>query len=429
MSHIQVQRSLAEPKLLPAKLPLAQTPEFQEYLKLSQKQWVFSDLLHMDKEKTILANNSHKVKVLNLLKHLYTIAAEALEAFYSDRHVHLFDPHVGEASCQIRAIKIALMARNLDLKTCTKKIELAGVFNEIINKITSIVQRYETKDCYRQGNISLYLFYQQYQLDLFLEKGDIFLFCCYALTKFKKNITLDKDVIELNLIKEQWKITKSLANNMIKNLQQLCSLMSVDFLFQKRKDTNKAYSLLSFLLCKDENKRWVLPTYEITDIMFNMIIKYNFPIRLYIHMPNKNDQDVIKYKLIYVNSQYYHEDSIAINSQQQVHKPIIAVDCFVNNDRYQTSCQPLIMRLQQFDFDYLALSSLSTHAQYPGKKLRPYSQEPYMAIKSHYDVPYLAKKTSQLRDYQASALVHGFCHMNPSTLVICHIRCEGQDLL
>ena len=234
----------------------------------------------MDKEKTILANNTHKIKVLNLLRHLYMMAAEALEAFYSDRHVHLFDPHVGEASCQIRAIKIALMARDLDLKTCTKKIELAGVFKSYVKKIDKMIDYYHNYSHRVEGRLSALTYLKYYNLDCLIDKNDLFIVTSYLLTHYKCVVDLEKDVIDYRALQSDWSLSLNAAKKFIQYQQRLNSFCSVDYVLNQFSLDLKYYQMLSFLLKKDQSARWVLPSFENSKLLVRYIEKYKLPIML-----------------------------------------------------------------------------------------------------------------------------------------------------
>ena len=96
---------------------------------------------------------------------------------------------------------------------------------------------------------------------------------------------------------------------------------------------------------------------------------------------------------------------------------------------YQKSTLKLLNQLHKFDLTYLVLSSLSSHAQYPSGSLEKYKQDPYKIVDQSIDASYLNTKANMLRDYQASALTHGFCHLNSKTMVVCHIATTRLDLL
>lgn len=427
MSHLHIQEKLNYPSVVtserPLALPLAQTAIFKEYMLLSNKESVFSDLLHMDKAKTRLVNDTHKLNVLNLLANFYRIAAEALEQFYAERMVHLFDPHVGEASCQIRAIKITLMMRSLNLKLCTQKIEQAQYYKSCFVKLNKLHQLYTETSHRIEGAITIDDFLTKYCLDGFITKDDLFIITSYFLTKYKVIIDLEKDIIDYQAIQDIWHLTRNASKKIVQHMQCMNSFYSIDFIFTHIRKNNHNYRLLSYLLQKDESARWILPSIENSKFLFSMIEKHNIPLYLRIYDTHQCEQNKEKYTLLYSHKRYHIVSTV--HPQLKCYLPGacgIAFQCYMHNPIFQGSLDALLIRLQQFDFPYLALASLSSHAQYPSGQLQDYMQDPYRVAGPSIYTQYLKQKTQELRNYQASALTHGFCNMNPKTLVICHIQ-------
>ncbi len=64
----------------------------------------------------LLRNRKEKLHFLRTLTTLYGIFCEALEEFYTHKNYHLFDPHVGDNLCQVRACQLGVLARKTELK-------------------------------------------------------------------------------------------------------------------------------------------------------------------------------------------------------------------------------------------------------------------------------------------------------------------------
>src|ERR1700722_12470103 len=66
------------------------------------------DLIPQSSE-TILPNLDSSIKIIELMNYSIREAKNALKIFFFDKMFNLFDPHVGEASCQIRAYYFILL--------------------------------------------------------------------------------------------------------------------------------------------------------------------------------------------------------------------------------------------------------------------------------------------------------------------------------
>ena len=86
-----------------------------------------------------------KLKILKLLNFFIEEMMEAIDLFYIQKRYDLFDPHVGDTLCQIRAYKILLLAqmpeflekvklRLTQLSQLHQKIQKIVLFLRILSK-------------------------------------------------------------------------------------------------------------------------------------------------------------------------------------------------------------------------------------------------------------------------------------------------------
>jgi hypothetical protein len=429
MSNLYLSKRIESPRHHPQQPEVIHNPYYQEFLELSKKQWMFSDLLPMDKEKTILCDNNHKIKVLNILKHLYESAAEALHAFYIDRRVDLFDAHVGESACQLRAIKLALMLKGINLKLATRGLERAVKFQKQSEHLLNLIDKYKGARENIDGPISLFNIIDKYNIDFSLCADDIFLFSCYLLNTFKLILNLDQDALYYKKIINEWSLSKSASEKILRHLQKLCSFFSVSYVFQASIEPKK-FNLMGYLLQKDDVGRWVLPALEITDIMLNQAISSGIPIMLEVFKLNLSNEISDSYKIIYMNSRYQLlNDKCLSLLKSNPYQPIITFQSYFSSSIKVFPAIVLLRKLSVFNFILMVKCGVSTHPQFPGSKLSPYAQHPYNVVGNNYEKEFIIHKNSELRDLQASALLHGFCKLSPQTLALNHIYCHASHLL
>lgn|GEM_PF-1336759 len=404
-------------------------PYYQEYLTLKNKQWMFSDLLPMDKEKTILVNNKQKISVLNQLYHFYQTSSKAIKEFYIQRRLDLFDAHVGESSCQLRAIKLSLMLQNINIATSTKALYDSQKYSSHAKIIKCLLNQYRQQNHKQEGRIKLSEFILKHNINDTLPTESMFLLCCYILNKFKKIINIDKDVIDFKRIATLWNLSKSLSEKLPVHLQKLCSLISIDFALKHGSKTDH-YQHLPYLLTKDSYNRWVLPAIEITEVMLDIIQEKSLPIIFDVVRLNQSDKELGNFQIIFLNNRYHlFKKSCFHNMLNKPHLPVILFQSFFIDAYNKTPPQQHLNKIQKINALNLIRMSLSTHSQYPGEKLAPYAQYPYHIAKTHINKNTITKKTSILRDLQANALSLGVCKGNPTTQALSHIMCSTLHLM
>lgn len=398
-------------------------PYYQEYLTLTQKQWMFSDLLPMDKEQTILITRAQKYKVLNQIKNLFKYANEAISEFYLERNMHKFDPHVGEASCQLRSIHLLVLNRQVDIKCATSQIDLIKKINKKIIIINNLLNKYLMYSKRLDGKLSLKDYLKKYDLDFELNKSICFIITSFILTRYKKYISLEKEIIDYKKHVAEWGVSKTASKKMMAKLQRINALFTVDYVLK----TN-ANNEVKYLLQKDDNERFVLPSFEISKFSIRLIQKLNIPIILDIWHLNKYNKEEHFCFIKFENNHFeLYKQNNNLKTSFQKKWLIINMQCFTTITKFLNNETDFINILKTFNLFDIALASLASHSQYPGHRLKEYSQYPYDLLSCHCPSEIINHKTSELRNYQALALQNGLCNMNPEKLVIAHIRPERLD--
>jgi hypothetical protein len=192
------------------------------------------------------------------------------------------------------------------------------------------------------------------------------------------------------------------------------------------------YTLLAYLLQKDDVDRWVLPSLEITQVFLQLIHFHNIPVYLNIMLHNNHGSYLGHHYLLQKSNRFERLFTDALSRMKpKLDLPGIVFHSFVQASPSTSSYAKMIIKLSDFDFDFdfMIQCSLASHLQYPGDRLKLYAMHPYDLAKGYLPNDYLLEKTNQLRHYQASALYYGLCKSHPATLAIAHIAaCHGHDL-
>ena len=144
-----------------------------------------------------------------------------------------FDPLVGENFCQIRAVKIALIAlhRKINAEELLKKSRLAK------EKIEGFLQ---TCPNFFACELSLGQFVENEQIDIELFKDECFLIMSFVLTRtkvlrpfFKEDMPLVENAYtDSKKIKEMGQVGSSFSNEFVKKIRKQLSALSVEFVQQ-----------------------------------------------------------------------------------------------------------------------------------------------------------------------------------------------------
>ena len=421
MSQISFPETAKQEQLNPITQDSIQNPHYQEYLKLSQKQWTFADLLPMKLEKTIVRNNEQKIKLLHLLYHCYRTASEALQAFYIDKNPELFDAHMGECACQIRAIKLAVMLKEMQAEDCEDAHSLMQLYTKHSHKILDLINQYTVAPQIKD-HVFVCDFLKEYDLNFTLTKDEIFLVVSFILSSFKKRITIDMFLINLDTLSNTWHISKGSTDNFINHIQKIGSLLSVDFVLSYEFHDPSSNKLFLTQLQRDHLGRWMLPCLETIGFMLDLMKKYTILSLVQVFI---EECDGFKPSFEYLcknNFFYIYENSIKPNKFKE---PIIRIEAFVKNKLITQSAATLCKYLNRYELVDIVKFNAAIHPAYRSESLAHFNDNPYKHLSSYFPSDYLEAKFKDLQDRRACAMKDGFCKTNPQTLAIVHIAASA----
>jgi len=407
-------------------LPLPETidnPHYYEYLKLAQKEWHFSDLLMMHKEQTILTNNQQKIKVLNLLMHLYRSASEALHAFYIDRKLELFDAHVGESACQIRAVRLAVMLKEINIKTSTQAFCKSQVYKQEADKVEELLRQYQIPHNQIEGSINLKIFLAKYKLDYHIDNNFLFIHLSYVLYKYKLRLTIDRQVLDYSSFACDWCFSQRKSEKILLHFQKINSFLSVRFLVGMNFFCgNESY--IFHLLRRDMLGRWVLPSSVTIQCMLDLIEIYNLPVRFQVLIEDGANEFKEYVNLKCEAGKFYVEDQNQHYHELKLKQPIINLESYVKNSKLTQTKQLLCQRLSSLGLSYILKANAASHPAYLCKSLGYLNDNPFLPLYGYFSKTWVDARLRELRHLQASSLADGLCKSRADTLAVSHISCK-----
>ncbi len=239
---------------------------------------LLSDLLPYDpvvKTKTRLKDG------LNEYLLLLTAVEQTIERVHA-RDWKSFDPLVGENACQIRAVRLAMIASNtrFDLENLLGRISTAKTLFENVLAHFSKVNSKKT---------SLKDFLNQESAEVRLNEDEYFLVKAYILTRTKVRKPFDPEkALVLNertdekKIKEIYPVGALFARSFISFLRKNLSQSSVDFVKKIAKQSESDVSLISVLEDFETKHKDLhcLPCYWTTKALLDQALHHRIPIVL-----------------------------------------------------------------------------------------------------------------------------------------------------
>lgn len=346
---------------------------------------------------------------------LLVAAKESIEAFQRGE-LSKFDPLVGENSCQIRAVKIALIAskKSFDTKALLDEIDRS---KKILIKILESVDH--TPPCER----TLKCFFELHDIDIFMSKDAIFLIKSYILTKTKLVLSRADTISFLRSektaplrIKEFGDVSRTFIEALIKKLRTILSESSVVFLHELSKcELLVEQKIESKIRDNTISHKGLLctPFYWMTKVIMHKVFMSKIPIILSVEQLAQD----LKYKTLGKTSiVFYPTDSgykVVGRDFLEKDQPVMvftAVSCrdssgFLDKDNWEKE-------LTEQDFTDFVLACSAAHRQYP-------DPEKEHLVYGFQDENYLF--------HREKAYEWG-CHKdNPSRLFLTHIYCDNTS--
>lgn len=263
------------------------------FKKTLQKDIYLKDLFHYNLSQK---RYSELKKGLKEYRFLLVVASMAIKHL-QDGDFEKFDSLVGENACQIRAIKIVLMASSDDY--FHRLVDLQLKITKISESIDQLLEPSSIDVLMKQG-CSLQDVINQNKLDVLLTYDEMFLVQSYLLCEMKEcqsdgeflpSILRMERCSPSTIQKKYPEISYSFIEKLAKKLRVLLSMSSVDFVRNVALDL-KDISLMKMVAKEFElehNKLTCIPTFWSFKILFSLLQKKHIPLVFHIKFLNQEE--------------------------------------------------------------------------------------------------------------------------------------------
>lgn len=329
---------------------------------------------------TVLRDSKMIISILRLLNFILEELIQSQIAFYQNKHYHLFDPHVGENCCQIRAAQLLVYATQ-PLKSYVAKQYQIEYLHKRKMQLNNAIQHFSE---HRETNHSLTLieFLKKHELIFLVSIPDKYIFICYFLTKFKQSKFSNHDTIHYDRIANEAGLSIKLAKKMTRYYQISLAENSCDQIIDWADElgfTFQYIDMLKKMVRRDDDERNVLPCYFLTDVIIAKLKMERMPILIALEDTHHTRTP----KLLYF---YFNEAANAFRFTDEIAESVMKNPCFVI--RAETE-QPLTdhlaihkiaKRIEENSLSKIILNYMAAHPQYSGKNLAAWKENPFQFL-------------------------------------------------
>ncbi len=326
-------------------------------------------------------------------------------------NLKFFDPLVGENSCQIRAIKLAITIINCSF-------DIPRLLADVLLSKSKIEQALSHFSKIQKRKTSLKYFLENEGCEIFLSKAEQFLIKSFILTRTKvlKEEALSKplvknDTTDSKKIKEFGDVGSLFAKNFVTHLRQQLSETSVQFVQRISKDgCQKNSTMVSDHFLVEHNKLHCIPCFWSTKIALEEAKSYGTPIVMQAQQKAK-DQD---YKIVDTTTIYFESTPTGYKRTTRCKldpeiPALVLLGTTCRNSDQLPSKENWIEELSQYCPTELITAYAAAHRQYPDE-----SKEAHFFTIDDQDY----------HSYKSKAFQWGCSLENPSLFFLAHAFCD-----
>lgn len=369
-----------------------------------EKRHVLSELLPYDP----FAQVRDKLKILREYLSLLTAGEQAMEALKKG-NLKEFDSLVGENACQIRAIKLALIAS----RSSFDHDSILQTLAEAKKRTESLLHRTAFSN-----DISLKDFLQEEGLDVEMHYNELFLVESFILSKVKilrpatEELPLAfHEVTDTKKIREFGDVGRVFTNDLVRSLRERVSRNSVSFVQALASELPSVnMEMLSGQFSINYRGLECIPGYWASQILMRQAVKRRIPIVLLADQKaqDRNYEVVQKMVLFFEpTEQGYKETSLSALDPDQPAMVIVGTTC--RESHALPDLESWKAELLEYSPIDLILATAAIHRQYPDP-----SKE---CLVSHI-------QDENYQYHKAKACEWGCSARNPSRIFLSHVFCD-----
>lgn len=332
---------------------------------------------------TLLRGTCAQRRILHLLSHFLQNVSDALAAFYINRDLFRFDPHVGETSCQIRACKLLSMDQSLSSSDIDRAVEVIAEVKQSLIAIGDILRNSNSGNSMPK-TISLANLIRRYNLSILFSDDYLFLAASYLLTRYKVGPKTDETVIDYEGVGEDFEVSRRLTKKIVTYYQQKLSKMSCDFilfLLEKSSLSVERKEIIPLLMLEDDAGRCTLPCYDFNKVLLSHISDNGCAVLFVIERK-------VKGRVVDVISMFYQfNEDVVYHLTPDVYDLLdLKQSCFVVHGVVEYGCEQMeivddyLKKIHLIGPDNIFLANMAAHPQYSGLRNMEFRENPYALL-------------------------------------------------
>ncbi len=386
------------------------------------------------------------IRILLFVDLLLREIDESSRSFYVERSLHYFDPHVGDNLCQIRACQIL----ELHLETRYKPdaylfyIGIKAAINKKKSLVAELLDAYENernKKLYysKYKNEKLIDFLNRHNLNLAMPQSLYFITLCSILTKFRTFNQNEDILIDYELLKDHFKISKNIARRLVHRYQKQLSYISYEYILRHSlplRTMKISRKMLELLHHTDDDGRHTLPCYIVMLVLLNRLKTLKIDILIVVRQKRAGQYNFVGlfYEFNPKLNIYHFKNNInasnapcfvihAISESESLTSTGGRLASQLNLDKNGT-LDHYISKLNEIGVTTAIMANMAAHPQHSGNSLIPFKVDPFISLLASSD-PTISQNVTELRDVFLKMKVlgntMGFSKTNSTMLYIRHI--------
>jgi hypothetical protein len=349
--------------------------------------------------------------IIDLMLFITKSMCYVLDRFYIQNQMNLFDPHVGDTACQIRACMLARIKKlPIDSGYLVSRMDELNLIHIKLEKLKSEV--HPVIESERNNHFTVIEFIHHIGAYFHVTYEEKILFQSYFLTLFKKEIAYRITVIDYDKICSNLQISRKMAKKITRHYQLAIAHESCSFISQCTNNMSHFMMNPSFVLLlrlTDDDGREVLPCYFYTKIILEYAKQQQIPLLALIKI---NDE---KHQLCFIANE--GESFAPIDKLTHQHK----APCIVITAHTKVNFKQFHEELAAIGIETMLLSAMADHVQYTGNKLSVFAHD-LQAIEHENSL--LIQLALEINEIRKVVKNYGCSQHNHNLFSVEHIYCD-----
>jgi len=381
-----------------------------------------STIFLYQKSQAIVTDGQMTSNILKLLEFAYYHCAKALE-LYSKNQIHLFDPHVGDASCQIRAMRILELQRH-PLMNTTQIAHKSSLYKEYYQKISSLIKNMHINLSINPTKHTIFEYLKSIDCLFSVDEIDVYLTMSYVLTQYKGQDEYGDSYLDIERLAFENTLTRKTAKKLTRHYQIYIAEQSCKNVYHWASQIPYYASYVSALKSTcwlDVASRPTLPCYLQVEVILAKLSIEKYSILIIVHGYYLGTH-IKTFNMLYRGTGRHHE-FIPVSKDQLITDASTSrywtIEGVVILDSKIFDTQLYFNKFRQYPLREIIMMNIATHPQHKIKnndfdKMTSFHQT---SDKNHW----LAHVYAQLMLEAKNAVIAGCCMSYPTLFWAKHI--------